>query len=980
MTNFPGVINQVAAAIKRRTIKLRYYQQHVKDGIWQHWGAAPADQPFNVMAVMPTGAGKCLAPGTPVMMHDGSIIPVEEIRVGDLLMGPDSGPRRVLSLARGRERMYRVVPTKGDPYTVNESHILSLRRTAERSNPRFPCRDKAGEIVNISVREYLSKSATWRHIHKGYRASVDFATSKPLPLDAWLIGAWLGDGTTGKAAITTGDHEIIREFHDYADGAGLRVRSEYNSEGSIIMHLSEKVGRCGRRGGVFGNALRELGIFNKKDIPLRLRTASRDDRLNLLAGLIDTDGYYSGKGYDITLKSENLIDGVIFIARSLGFSAYKSKRKKKCGNNGVIGDYFSCSISGDVDRIPCRIERKKANPRLQKKNVLNVGIKVEPVGEGDYYGFTIDGDHLFLLGDFTVTHNTVLFTDILSEHTGAAVAIAHRQELVAQISLTLNSFGVRHRLICPPKVRKLIIARHLKEQGVTFHDAGAMVGVGGVDTIVGLTNKPEFDTWRRSVTLGVQDEAHHVLAANKWGKATLEFPACKRWLFVTATPERPDGRGLGRHADGLADALVVGPGMRELIDDGYLCDYKVWTIPHKVDYSSVSVGASGEYVQAKLVAAEECDKKLVGNIVNTYKARVPGKRAICFMSSVAKAEETAEAFRQAGVPALAVDGKSGDDERARAMEDLASGKILVLVNCDLVGEGVDVPAVEVVIMGTRTASFIRFTQWWGRMLRLALSPAAKDGYDLLDSAGRRQRIADSDKPFGVVIDHGGNLIQHNGPPDLRVTPWTLDRRERRGSGPSDAIPYRVCANRWEDPDGMTWEEARALGLSDQDLEDCGMLTERSPLMPVCAHPYAAVHRCCPMCGYMPMPARRSAPEEVDGDLQLLDTEALAALAAKAQQARQTPGEYREYLASTGLSAMKVEANVKRHREKLAAHDELDRAMGEFGGKWHSAGETDSQIQRRFFLSFGLDVMSVQALDRAGAIKLAERIDATVKGA
>jgi len=129
-----------------------------------------------------------------------------------------------------------------------------------------------------------------------------------------------------------------------------------------------------------------------------------------------------------------------------------------------------------------------------------------------------------------------------------------------------------------------------------------------------------------------------------------------------------------------------------------------------------------------------------------------------------------------------------------------------------------------------------------------------------------------------------------------------------------------------------------------------------------------------------MPARRSSPQEVDGDLQLLDVDALAGLAANAAEARRTPGEYRAYLESTGLSAIKVESNVKHHRNKLAAHAELDRAMGEFGGVWHARGETDSQIQRRFFHSFGIDVMSAQALDRAGAIKLAERIDATVKGA
>ena len=316
--------------------------------------------------------------------------------------------------------------------------------------------------------------------------------------------------------------------------------------------------------------------------------------------------------------------------------------------------------------------------------------------------------------------------------------------------------------------------------------------------------------------------------------------------------------------------------MRELIDDGYLCPYKVWTVPHQVDYSNVTVGSSGEYVHAKLVAAEDCDKKLVGNIVDTYLKRVPGKRAICFMSSVKKAEETAEAFRQAGVPSVAVDGTSSDEERERATEDLADDKIKVLVNCDLVGEGVDVPAVEVVIMGTRTASFVRFTQWWGRMLRLALSEAARNGYDGLSAAGRRQRIAESEKPFGIVIDHGGNLIQHNGPPDLRTEPWSLDARQRRNTAGAEAIPYRVCPNYMELEAGLTWEQVRALGMSDAQLREAGM-GWKAPNNWSCATPYAATNRCCPACGYMPLPISRSAPQEVDGDLQLLDAEALLAL-------------------------------------------------------------------------------------------------------
>lgn len=580
----------------------------------------------------------------------------------------------------------------------------------------------------------------------------------------------------------------------------------------------------------------------------------------------------------------------------------------------------------------------------------------------------------------TGSGKTVTVASIVSEHRGGAVIIAHRQELVTQLSLALNAFRVRHRLIAPPEVVKLIIRRHLDEHGVTHYDASSLVGVGGVHTIVSLDKgkkAAQFDTFLKSVTLWVNDEGAHVTADNIWGRAYKLFTNVKKGLAVTAWPGRADGQGTGRHANGLFDTLVLGPTMEHLIEQGFLAPFKIWTIPYRVNYNQVPVGASGEYVQAKLVAAEDHDKKLVGDIVSTYLQRVPGKRAICFLSSIKKAEEVAQAFRDAGVPAMALDGKTDDVTRARAARQLQSGELLVLTNADLFGEGTDIPAVEAVIMGTRTASFSRYLQWFGRMLRLSLSKEARQGFGDLTPAERRARIAASEKPFGIVLDHAGNVVHHNGPPcGPHVIP-SLDAKERRSSGPADAIPYRVCTNRGVELDGMGWEEARALGLTDTDLLDGGLAREVG--LP-CATPYAAIHRCCPCCGYMPMPARRSTPQEVDGDLQLLDIDELRALTAQSEYARVTPGQLRERLAATGLGEIKVEANVKRHREKLAAYAELDRAMADWGGIWHAAGESDSTIQRRFFHTFGLDVMSAQALGRADAVKLTERIDSTVKGA
>ncbi|NBW71018.1 MAG: hypothetical protein EBR32_06400 [Bacteroidetes bacterium] len=93
------------------------------------------------------GAGKCHRKGTPIMMSDGKIKLIENIKIGDLLMGDNSGPRTVLSLARGRDKMYDIVPVKGDKYTVNQEHILCLRASGF---PKFSCNASA-RVHNYNI-------------------------------------------------------------------------------------------------------------------------------------------------------------------------------------------------------------------------------------------------------------------------------------------------------------------------------------------------------------------------------------------------------------------------------------------------------------------------------------------------------------------------------------------------------------------------------------------------------------------------------------------------------------------------------------------------------------------------------------------------------------------------------------------------------------------------------------------------------------
>jgi hypothetical protein len=163
------------------------------------------------------------------------------------------------------------------------------------------------------------------------------------------------------------------------------------------------------RRNAFLDALRKYNLIDNKHIPTDYKINDRETRLAVLAGLIDSDGYLQGNCYEITQKSKQLSDDILFLARSLGFAAYQKECQKSCMYKGEkrTGTYYKVSISGaGLENIPVKVLRKKASPRGQIKDALVTGIKVEHVGRGQYYGFTLDGNNRYLLGDFTVTHNT----------------------------------------------------------------------------------------------------------------------------------------------------------------------------------------------------------------------------------------------------------------------------------------------------------------------------------------------------------------------------------------------------------------------------------------------------------------------------------------------------------------------------------------------------------------------------------------------
>lgn len=357
-------------------------------------------------------SGKCLGINTPILMYDGTIKLVQDILPGDILMGDDSTPRNVLSTTSGQSDLYIVIPSFGNPYVINDEHILSLKCSHARKkykntvNPKY----KKGKVVNISVKNYLSESKEFQSCYKGYRVGVEFPY-QDVPMDPYILGVWLGDGSKS-APVADGlsaptiyniDPEIIEEIYSYAQTLNVKVVNT----GKIGYRMSRKKGFYSND---FVDMLRVLNIYNNKHVPQIYKANSKDVRLKVLAGLLDTDGTYDKNKhcYCITQKIKAIADDILFLARSLGFVAYSKYTQSFCTYKGEekYGWYHSVHISGtNMCDIPCRVLRKKAVPHTNRNNLL-VGIDVKPYGFGRYYGFEIDGNHLFLLGDFTVTHNT----------------------------------------------------------------------------------------------------------------------------------------------------------------------------------------------------------------------------------------------------------------------------------------------------------------------------------------------------------------------------------------------------------------------------------------------------------------------------------------------------------------------------------------------------------------------------------------------
>ena len=505
---------------------------------------------------------------------------------------------------------------------------------------------------------------------------------------------------------------------------------------------------------------------------------------------------------------------------------------------------------------------------------------------------------------------TVIFSAIIHGHNGASAAVVHRREILGQISCSLAQLGVKHRIVAPPATVALIRRKHLKKFSKSYVDPHARCGVISVQTLTSKSakNNAELMRWVKQVTLCVFDEGHHYVSTGLWGRA-VEMVENAKLLFVTATPERADGKGLGKHADGYAEEMVEGPTMRWLIDHGYLSKYTYKAPKSDLNVDDIPLTASGE-LNSKVLRQRVTESHLVGDVVAQYRKFADGKKAIVFADSVATAEEMAAAFRAAGYDAEALSGESDDKHRDRQLDGFEFGSLQVLINCELFDEGFDVPGVECVITARPTESLSKFLQMIGRGLR----PVYAEGFDLKTKAGRLAAMAAGSKPEAVVLDPVRNWERHGMPHWPRE--WTLNAKVKGSRGQSDTIPQRVCLS--------------------------------------CTQPYEKYFTACPYCGEpVPEPAGRSAPEQVDGDLFELDLAAMDALFEKMGKADMSDEDYAHDQIARNIPPIGRRQDMKRHQTARHRREVLRHLVGWWVGA--QPGRELSEIHRRFFYRFGVDI-------------------------
>ncbi len=326
-----------------------------------------------------------------ILLFNGDIININDVKIGDKLMGHDSKPREVLDIKKQNMEIYKIIPSRGEMYTVSKTHKLILV-----VNEQFDS-FKKGDNIEMTVEEFLSLPKKNQRALRIFKKDVEFDKNQ-IPIDSYLLGLWIGDPYhISQESILESlsyiysevEHVLSKKFKSKNMVTTLETESDKEKFADILCEY---------------NLLTESG--DNKYIPLNFIVNTRKCRLNLLAGLLDVAGSFDIKGssYEFKSKNERLIDDCIFLIRSLGFFANKRIIKESgiFQNKRKILTSYKIIINGNITEIPCRILKKKFNKTENEKDSLTSNFHILFDKEDEYLEFTLDVDNKFLLSTFDV--------------------------------------------------------------------------------------------------------------------------------------------------------------------------------------------------------------------------------------------------------------------------------------------------------------------------------------------------------------------------------------------------------------------------------------------------------------------------------------------------------------------------------------------------------------------------------------------------
>lgn len=754
----------------------RDYQTYAIQSIYRYFEDNKTGHPI---VAMPTG---CHGKGHGILLVDGSIKKVEDVKVGDKLMGPDSKAREVLALARGRQEMRRIVPIRGESFIVNLDHKLSVTKVKEGGR----CQKDLERTETITIREYEEGSKWYKHVRKLRRVGVEFP-AKDLPLDPYFLGLMLGDGCTanGQVCLTTKDEELAGYFEEIAANYCLNTRRSESSNSKAFSIFAFGIGGRNNENPIT-HKFRKMGLSGlrswEKFIPFDYLTSSREQREALLAGLWDSDGYVDTKRKSVSAEyvttSEQLAKDVLFLARSLGLGATCSEFVGKL--YGVEKrTAWSISLSGDFTKLPFIRKKHKCLSWNGNRSPLVTAFEVEKLPEDDYFGFTLDGDHLYLDEFFNVHHNTGKSIVIGGFIHGVMYAfpnqrilmITHVKELVAQNLEKLKSMWPE----APVGVFSAGLGKKETHYPITF---------GGIDSIASkahLFGHIDLVLVDECDLISPREESTY----QKFFAELFAINPAMRIIGFTATPFRM-GHGLITEDHIFTDFccdLTETSSFNRFFEEGYLCKL----VPKRTDLEINLDGIKkrgGEYVEKDLQFAFDKDEITQQALTEAegWADATHRKCWLVFATGVKHGENIAAELNKRGVSAVMVSSKDTTAVRDKKIEDFKAGKYTAMVNNGVLTTGFDHPEIDMIVMLRASES----SRLWVQMLGRGTRPFYAPGYDLSTREGRVEAILNSVKPNCLVLDFAGNSKRLGPINDPRIP-------AKKGKGTGEA-PIKDCPN------------------------------------------------------------------------------------------------------------------------------------------------------------------------------------------